>query len=218
MSISMPPMLVKSVPVLYNINILQILERLMVMPKKIVAVYGSHRKNGNSNFVVDTLLSTIPDGSAEVQKFYLSSMNIHHCTGCFHCRAEGECMHKDDMNGLLDAIMVADKIILATPIFMFQSASTFNQFQARCYPLLKGVNGQYTSRMEPKDTIMVYSQGAPVPFAFKTYIDLNQNSLNMMGFNVKETIVCTSANEIGSAEKNSELYQNLLEIGRNFFD
>lgn len=188
------------------------------MPKKVVVVYGSHRTNGNSTYIVDTLLSTIPEGTAEVQKFYLKDLNIHNCTGCSRCRAEdSKCMHDDDMTTLLESIMSADKIVLATPIFMFQAASTFSQFQQRCYPLLTGTNGQYTRRMEPKDTVMVYSQGAPVPFAFQTYIDLNQNSLTMLGFNVVETIVCTGANPIGSAEQNTELVQRTLETGRKFF-
>jgi len=126
-------------------------------------------------------------------------------------------MHHDDMNALLEDIMSADKVVLSTPIFMFQSSSTFNQFQARCYPLLKGVNGQYTCRMEPKDTIVIYSQGAPVPFAFQTYIDLNQNSLNMMGFRVKQTIVCTGANEVGAAGKNPELCRLAAEAGAALF-
>lgn len=185
------------------------------MGKKIVAIYGSHRKNGNSNYVVDTILDAIPKTDIDIQKYYLNSMNINHCTGCFCCRADGICMHKDDMGGLLEAIMQADKIILSIPVFMFQASGTVKQFLDRCYPLLEGVNGQYTNRMAPKDTVLVYSQGAPVPQAFQPYMELTKTSLGLLGFNVVETVVCTASNEIGSAEGNPELRERATSVGAN---
>lgn len=187
------------------------------MGKKVVAIYGSHRKNGNSNYIMDTLLGAIPGEDVEIQKYYLNKMDIKHCTGCFHCRADGVCMHKDDMPGLLEAIMAADKVVLSIPVFMFQASGTVKQFMDRCYPLLEGVNGQYTRRMTPKDTVLVYSQGAPVPQAFQPYMDMNKTSFCMMGLNVVETIVCTTSNEIGAAKENTELCERAAKVGNSLF-
>lgn len=187
------------------------------MSKKVVAIYGSHRKNGNSNYIMDTLLNAISGEDVEIQKYYLSGMNIKHCTGCFHCRAEGVCMHKDDMNGLLEAIMQADKVVLSIPVFMFQASSTVKQFMDRCYPLLEGVNGHYTNRMSPKDTVLIYSQGAPVPQAFQSYMEQNKASLGLLGFNVVETIICTASNEIGAAKGNTELCEQAASVGSKLF-
>lgn len=187
------------------------------MSKKVVAIYGSHRKNGNSNYVMDTLLDAIPGEDVEIQKYYLSGMDINPCTGCFHCRADGICMHKDDMPGLLDAIMQADKVILTIPVFMFQASGTVKQFIDRCYPLLEGVNGHYTNRMAPKDTVLIYSQGAPVPQTFQPYMDMNKTSLGLLNFNVIETIVCTAANEIGAAKDKTELCEYAAKVGVSLF-
>lgn len=185
------------------------------MSQKIVAIYGSHRKNGNSAYIVDRILSAVPDTEATVEKFHLASMNIHHCMGCFACRKTETCVHKDDFPALLDAILQADKIIISIPIFMFQAAGTVKQFLDRCYPLLLGAPGHYTNRMPPKDTVIVYSQGAPVDFAFKDYMAHNAKSFGLLGFNVIDSLICTGANPIGSAAENAELCARADEIGRS---
>ena len=186
--------------------------------KKVVAIYGSHRKNGNSAHLTDTLLAAIPE-DVEVKKFYLADMEIAHCKGCFVCRRNGNiCVHKDDFLPLLDAIAEADKVVISIPVFFGTACSTVTTFIHRGYILLAGENGQYTLRIPKKDTVAIYSQGSPFPDEFRVGIARNNVALSAMGLNVKETIVCTLANEIGAVAQRSELLEKAANAGKTLFE
>ncbi len=186
--------------------------------KKVVAIYGSHRKNGNSAHLTDVLLSAIPE-DIEIKKFYLADMKIAHCKGCFVCRRNGNvCVHKDDFLALLDAITDADKVVISIPVFFGTACSAVTTFIHRGYILLAGENGQYTLRIPQKDTVAIYSQGSPFPDEFRVGIDRNNVALSAMGLNVKETIVCTLANEIGAVKESPALLEKVALAGKMLFD
>ncbi len=189
------------------------------MRKKVVAIYGSHRLNGNSSYLTDTLLKAIPGEDVEIKKFYLSKMDIKHCAGCFACRHNGNvCVHKDDMLPLLEAITEADKVVISIPVFFGTAASVVTQFIHRGYIMLAGVDGRYTLRIPKKDTVAIYSQGSPFPDEFRKGLDLNNFALSAMGLNVKETVICPLSNEIGAVKNNPELLEKAAETGRKLFE
>ena len=185
--------------------------------KKVVAIYGSHRKNGNSAHLTDVLLDAIPE-DVEIKKFYLADMEIAHCKGCFVCRRNGNvCVHKDDFLPLLDAITEADKVVISIPVFFGTACSAVTAFIHRGYILLAGENGQYTLRIPKKDTVAIYSQGSPFPDEFRVGIDRNNVALSAMGLNVKETVICTLANEISAVAQRGELLEKATELGKALF-
>ena len=186
------------------------------MQKKIVAIYGSYRKNGNSSFILNTVLNSINE-EVEVQKYYLSDMNINGCKGCFYCRKNENCIIRDDMDMLIESIKRADKVIISIPIFMFQASGNIKLMLDRLYPLLKGENGQYTKRMNDKDTIVIYSQGSPNSDSFSKYMELNKTSFSLLGFDIKETLICTKSNSIGAVKNNLDLCNQAKNIAEHLF-
>lgn len=70
------------------------------MSKKIVILNGSPRKNGNTSTLVKAFTEGAESASDTVTEFFLDSMNIHGCKGCFggHSSKECPCVQKDDMN------------------------------------------------------------------------------------------------------------------------
>ena len=186
--------------------------------KKVVAIYGSHRKGGNSAHLTDVLLGALPE-DVEIKKFYLADMEINHCKGCFVCRRNGNiCVHKDDFLTLLDAITEADRVVISIPVFFGTASSSVTAFIHRGYIFLEGENGQYTLRIPKKDTVAIYSQGSPFPEEFRKGMELTNFALGAMGLKVKETIVCTLSNEIGAAAQRSELLDKAANAGKTLFD
>jgi len=49
----------------------------------------------------------------------LPEKKINYCTGCYGCRGNGKCVQKDDMSHILDSMMAADVIVLATPVYFY---------------------------------------------------------------------------------------------------
>lgn len=182
------------------------------MGKKVLVIYGSHRPLSNSAIAAEALIAALPE-DWEVIRRRLADMEINNCTGCFACRKNGNvCIHKDDAVTLLEEIASADKVIVTVPIFFSQAAATVTSFIHRGYNLLSGENGQYSLRIEPKDTIVIYSQGSPFPQEFAAGIELTNRALSAMGLKVKAHMICTLSNEPGAAKNRPDLLQKAAKM------
>lgn len=69
------------------------------MPKKIVILNGSPRRTGNTSALVKAFTEGAESAGHTVTEFFLDSMNIHGCKGCFggHSSKECPCVQRDDM-------------------------------------------------------------------------------------------------------------------------
>ena len=69
------------------------------MSKKIVILNGSPRRKGNTSALVKAFTEGAESAGNTVTEFFLDSMNIHGCKGCFggHSSRECPCVQKDDM-------------------------------------------------------------------------------------------------------------------------
>lgn len=179
---------------------------------KIAVFYGSGRREGNSAFIAKKVLEGA-GSPQDIQDFYLAYTDIKPCLGCFSCRERGVCVHKDEMERILEAIRWADAMVLSVPIYTFQLAGQVKTFMDRMYPLLSGPPGQYVQTIT-KDAVLVVTQGAPDPYAFKSCIESTSAALGMYGIHVKDVIVCGGSNMIGSAEKNSLACEHAVSAGK----
>ena len=184
------------------------------MSKKILAFYGSYRPNSNSSAFLDKIAESITSPDVVFEKIKLAEQNLKPCMGCFACRPDKFCCIQDDMPANLEKILAADVVILSIPVFMFQAAGLVKIFMDRLYPFLMGVNGDYTSRLNKKPIITVFSQGNPFAETFKDSLEVINSSLNMIGFQVIEQVVCGMANEPGAIYANEELMNKAAEIGK----
>lgn len=88
--------------------------------KKVLILSGSPRKGGNS----DILCSEFARGAAEagnrVETVRVAEKKIGYCRACYYCRDhEGTCVLKDDMAELLQKMIDADVLVLASPVYFY---------------------------------------------------------------------------------------------------
>jgi multimeric flavodoxin WrbA len=55
----------------------------------------------------------------QVEKVVLAEKKINYCTGCYACKKNGRCAQKDDMAQILDSMVAADVIVMATPVYFY---------------------------------------------------------------------------------------------------
>ncbi len=69
------------------------------MGKRIVILNGSPRKKGNTSALVLEFTRGAKEAGHAVTEFFLDSMDIHGCKGCFggHSSRKCPCVQKDDM-------------------------------------------------------------------------------------------------------------------------
>lgn len=109
------------------------------MAKKLVVLEGSPRKGGNTDLLSNAFIRGAEESGNEVTKFYLAQKNIHPCMGCNACRrtAEHPCVFqdKDDFEEIIQAVIAADVLVLASPVYFYgltaQMKTALDRFYAK---------------------------------------------------------------------------------------
>lgn len=89
------------------------------MKKNVLILSGSPRKGGNSDILCDEFGKGAEESANSVEKIYLKDHKIGFCQACYACKKTSKCVQKDDMEAILDKIVKADVIVLATPVYFY---------------------------------------------------------------------------------------------------
>ena len=81
---------------------------------------SSPRRGGNSDLLCDQFINGSIEAGHPAEKIFLKDKKINYCTGCGTCidRAK-KCSQKDDMAQVLDKMVEADVILMATPVYFY---------------------------------------------------------------------------------------------------
>jgi len=93
---------------------------------KVIAINGSARKNGNTAFLIDTVFSELHSKNIETEVFNLSGHIIGGCRACGACykNKNNKCIFDDDpVNEIIEKIIKADGVILASPTYFADVSS-----------------------------------------------------------------------------------------------
>lgn len=105
-------------------------------------IFYSGKRNGRfsrTSFLASNLAEGLEAGGCEVDWVNLAGKNISECTGCFTCwtKTPGQCIHKDDMAGLIEKYVGADLAVFASPLYTFSVNGIMKSFMDRLIPMLK---------------------------------------------------------------------------------
>ena len=89
------------------------------MSKKVLILSGSPRKDGNSDILCNEFMRGAAESGNEVEKIRVAEKRIGFCTGCYACRNTGVCAIKDDMAEVMQKLIDADVIVLASPVYFY---------------------------------------------------------------------------------------------------
>ena len=87
--------------------------------KKVLILSSTPRKGGNSDLLCDAFADGAREEGNEVEKIRVADLKIGYCTGCYACQKTGKCAIKDDARGVIDKMMAADVIVLASPVYFY---------------------------------------------------------------------------------------------------
>jgi multimeric flavodoxin WrbA len=100
---------------------------------KIVAIHGSPRK-GNSSAITDHLLLSAEEVGAKTKSFYLNKMTFRGCQACYACKTMSDsCVLDDELAPVLDAILEADVVVLASPVYFGDITGQLKSFFDRTF-------------------------------------------------------------------------------------
>jgi len=84
---------------------------------RILAIYGSPRLQGNTATLLKRAVSGAIDAGAEVDEMSLRDSKMLPCLEIYGCKNEEKCVIKDDFHHVIDQILFAQGLMLASPIF-----------------------------------------------------------------------------------------------------
>jgi multimeric flavodoxin WrbA len=85
----------------------------------VLGIYGSPRKGGNTDQLLDMALEGAHAAGAHVSRIYARDLTMSGCIECGGCDQTGVCVLKDDMQSVYPLMEAADAVILACPIFFY---------------------------------------------------------------------------------------------------
>ena len=107
----------------------------------ILVLNGSPRPNGNTAKMVSTFKEAAQGSGSTVNVIEVCKKQIHGCTACEYChtKGNGQCVQKDDMQEVYDALKDADMLVLASPIYYHgisgQLKCVIDRFYSAAYPV-----------------------------------------------------------------------------------
>lgn len=178
------------------------------MSKKVLIISSSPRKGGNSDLLCDQFLKGAQEAGHAVEKISLREHKINYCLGCGVCNTTHKCVQKDDMAPLLDKMVEANVIVLATPVYFYSVDGQLKTFIDRTVP-------RYTE-IANKDFYFI------VTAADTSHKNMQRTLEALRGFtedclegaNEKGIIYGTGAWQKGEV-KNLPVFQEAYEAGKN---
>ena len=104
---------------------------------KVLAIYGSPRKNGNTARMMDAALSEFA-ADAEIRRIYLGELNYSGCGPCRECKITGNCVINDDMQEVFREMIWAEIIIFGSPSQFSDVSNELKRLMERTW-WMKGV-------------------------------------------------------------------------------
>ncbi len=90
------------------------------MAKNILILSGSPRRGGNSDILCDQFRKGASEAGNNVEKINVASKKIGFCMACYYCTEhKGACAIEDDMGEILEKMLAADVIVMASPVYFY---------------------------------------------------------------------------------------------------
>jgi multimeric flavodoxin WrbA len=183
----------------------------MIM-KRILAVVGSPRRNGNTHILVSKIAEGAKEKGALVDELFLGDLTIKECDGCHTCWKGTDCSKNDDMSAIYPRIIQSDVIIFGTPVYWFGPTALMKGFIDRFV---------YFNCPENREKIRGKSGVIAVPFEEESpetagpVVDFFQRCLEYLQMKLAGVIIVPGVSRKGEIRLRPERLREAYELGRS---
>ena len=175
------------------------------MNKKVLIISGSPRKEGNSDILCEQFQKGAEESGNTVEKVDLCKLKIGHCLACYGCRGKGVCVQKDDMEELLDKMVQADVLVLATPVYFYSMDGQLKTMIDRTLP-------RYTE-IRDKDVYLIATAAAGRNAMERTFDSMKGFTDCLPGAKVKKEICGSGVYQKGEV-RDTPAFREAYEAGK----
>jgi len=167
---------------------------------KIIGFCGSPRKNGNTDFLMKTIMTGAEAKGFETEFISLNKTNIGFCQACDACRNGGGCVQKDDMQSFEEKMKEADVWVIGTPVYWWGPTAQMKVFIDRWY-------GFARETFQNKKIILVAPMEDTEEKTAAHVVGMFQDSCDYIGIEIADIIVAKGVHEAGAAKERADLIQ-----------
>jgi multimeric flavodoxin WrbA len=160
---------------------------------KIVSLFGSPRKNGNTGTVLGWVEDELRVQGHEVVRINTPDHRINGCLECYQCQKtvnEPGCPQKDDALPIFGRMIEADAVIYASPLFCWSWSSQIKALIDRHFCLVKDAGSpKWSSMLQGKPTALVMTSAGEMEANADLLVHQYRNLVDYARAVVKGTLV-----------------------------
>lgn len=173
---------------------------------KILILSSSPRRGGNSDLLCDQFMKGAKESSHQVEKINLNDMKINFMTNSDYKDRSGMNNSADDVPQIVDKMISADVIVMATPIYFHSMSGQMKTMIDRTYD--KYMN------MKDKEFYFIITGANTDTENFQTVVQQFEGYLKSLDNPITRGVITASAWEKGSVETTPAM-QQAYEMGKN---
>lgn len=99
---------------------------------KAVCIVGSPRAEGSTATIAAEIVGALVEHGYQAQTILIGDADIAYCFGCRACEKTGECVQTDDVQQIVESMLYADMVIMASPSYWGDITGQLKVFIDRC--------------------------------------------------------------------------------------
>ncbi|MCG2712525.1 MAG: flavodoxin family protein [Candidatus Omnitrophica bacterium] len=181
---------------------------------QILGIMASPRKGGNADILLEEVLKAARQSQAITEKIIINDLSFIPCQACEDTREDGRCKIEDDFQKIYEAVLRADSIVVASPIY-FGSISAqlkmlIDRFQ--CYWRAKYVTKTIDEALM-KQGGFICVQASSENIFFDNARSIMKNFFNTAGIEYCREIFCSGLEKKGSVKEKPDYMEKAAAMG-----
>jgi multimeric flavodoxin WrbA len=176
---------------------------------RVLAIMGSPRRGGNTDIMLDEVLSGAAEAGALTEKVMLTDLDIGPCLACDACVRDRKCAQRDDMAGLLAQMERSQVWVLGTPVYWWGPSAQLKTFVDRWY------GGYRTFSFPGRRVVLVIPFGDTDPETARHTVGMMQDSLDYVKIELAAVVLAAGANDRGEVLGQPEVLAAARQAGRD---
>ncbi len=189
---------------------------------KIVAIYGSPRRKGNTARLLSQAVAGAREAGAAVEEIVLRDLKMSPCLEIYKCKEDGRCAIQDDFHWVAERICGADGLMIASPVFFYAVSAHTKILMDRSQSLWVKkywIDKEAFGKSEPKRRGLFISVGATrgkklfdgVLMSMKYFLDVYDTD-------VWQSLLYRGLDFEGDVQKHPAYLTEAYQTGRAFVD
>jgi multimeric flavodoxin WrbA len=192
----------------------------MNMEHRLLAVYGSPRKGGNTDTLLDRFTEGAQEAGCTIDRAYLRDYDFAPCIECGGCHRTGRCVIRDKLDPLFDKLLEYERVAFSFPVFFLGPPAITKAFIDRGQFLWVRkyvLNIDPVTPSEERKAFLLSAGGfAGSEKIFRCNVSILRSFLLVCGLRYDGEVMFNGIEDRDDVEKSEELCSIAKEAGASF--